>query len=299
MNELNQTPARPPDDPDDLTKINGITKDTAQALNNLGIYGFADLLKYSPESLAERLSPIITHINPKFINRHDWFGQAQKLIGSHQKKETNIRPFQHWRKLADFHICFGYPESKKQLHTGIYHCQVGKGKKWEDVATEQLVNWMLSQANLPRPAEAERPTKAELPTQPPPSQPVAEETIHLELSDLWVLPVEEAVLTGGHGGPTLLRAKGRLDLAGLMAPDLTSQQIPFVVEFHLVHTQTNQSKQVASYHGQLKFGEPSYEIQQDFPIPPAGRYQLYVVASLLSPDAVPLHLQGPVIRVEP
>lgn len=313
MNELNQTPARPPDDRDDLTKINGITKDTAQALNDLGIYAFADLLKSSPESLAERLNPVIPHIDPKFINRYDWFGQAQRLIGSQQmpesfepqidetptpavqgqKKDTNNTPYKHWRERADFHISFGFPEGEERLHTGVFHYQDDTGEKWEGVAIDQLVNWILSQANLTQPVEAEQPTK------PPPPQPVAEETTHLELSDLWVLPVEETVLTGGQGGPTLLRAKSRLDLAGSAAIDLASQQIPFVVEFHLVHTQTNQSKQVASYHGQLKSDELSYEIQQDFPIPPAGLYQLYIVASLSSPGAVPLHLQGPIIEVEP
>lgn len=313
MNELNQTPTSPPDDRDDLTKIKGITKDTAQALNSLGIYDFADLLETSPESLVERLNPIIPHIDRTFINRYDWFGQAQRLIGSQQipeslgaqidetpvpavqgqKKDTNNTPYKHWRERADFHISFGFPEGEEQLHTGVFHYQDDAGEKWEGVAIDQLVNWMLSQANLTRPAEAERPTK------PPPPQPAAEEPTHLELSGLWVSPVEEAVLTGRHGGPTLLRAKGHLDLAGSAATELTSQQIPFVVEFHLVHTQTNQSKQVASYHGQLESGELSYEIQQDFPIPPAGRYQLYVVASLLSPDAVPIHLQGPIIRVEP
>lgn len=204
----------------------------------------------------------------------------------------------NWREVAAFFISFGYVRDKggeERLHTKV-QLRGGKAEQWEGVAPDQLIRWMASQAGLPLPPEPESPVEtaslaeATLPLLP------AEAT--LELAGLWVSEVTTPALAGKPQGIGLLRAEGRLNLSGATAHDLTTDRLPFNIELYLVNTQTHQSRLVATQSGQLGIGELSYEFRQDFPIPAAGRYQLYAVARLLTPDDAIVHLQGPIIKVE-
>jgi hypothetical protein len=105
-------------------------------------------------------------------------------------------------------------------------------------------------------------------------------------------------LAGGQQAVELLRAESGLNLTGPAANNLAGDQLPFKIEIYLVNTENHRSQLIASQEGQLTPGVLSYEIQQDFPLPAIGRYQLYLIASLLPPGDAVVHLQGPVIRVE-
>jgi predicted flap endonuclease-1-like 5' DNA nuclease len=207
-----------------------------------------------------------------------------------------------WQELADFFVSFGYsdgPEGEKQLQTKIHYSQTEQSAQWPGVVTDQLIKWMINQANLPVPEEPSEQVEVEPPAEP--LQPVVEEEIYLELSDLWVSEVKVPVLAG-MGQQSLLRADARLNLSGSAAFKLAEQAIPFTVELFLADSETfdeSDSDLVGTYSGRLAPGTLIYEVQQDFPIPAMiGRYQLYLVANLLPPGTAVTHLQGPIVRVE-
>lgn len=333
MNTENQTP----DHHDDLRQIKGVGPSIAQALHELGLDRYADLAALTADSLADLLKGKIPAISPQRIERDDWLGQAralaqsqpepvattpeapqpaqvisqeansaqpsddlsaqaeeQKISAKAERNERKTRPARKdWREVADFFVSFGFAvdaDGREQLQTKVHHSQAEVDQRWPGVVTDELVRWMLYRANLPPPAE--------MAVEPEPSAPEpAEETAaFLDLADLWVEEVAMPVPMGGDS-PALLRATSRLILSGSAAIDLTIEQIPFTIELYLVDTELHQSRVAASYPGQLRPGQFDYDIEQDFPVPPAGRYQLHLLASLLPPKAIK-YLQGPLIRVE-
>jgi hypothetical protein len=95
-----------------------------------------------------------------------------------------------------------------------------------------------------------------------------------------------------------LHLESKLTVSGRRVEKLCEDRQPYLVEVHLVDLDTNQSERVASDKAQLSPGEQGYRIQMDFPIPRAGRYQLYLVASLLAKGGSVVYLQGPLVRVK-
>lgn len=325
MDELDQNLENLPKPQDDLQKIKGIGRSTAEVLYRLNINHFSQLADFTPENLADLLKARLPFISVQRIERDNWIGQARALAQAQSESETfhpetnelSARPEErmeerqkqsageapqvNWRELADFFVSFGYAISEggeERLQTKAHHSQVGTSTQWEGLATEQLLKWMLTQANLPLPPEPETPVKVPLPTELPTSPPVSAEATILELTGLSVSEVKSPVLVSGQHVPGILRAKSHLSLSDPMALWLTADQLPFRVELYLVNTQTNQPELVSSYPGQLTPGNLTYEIQQDFATPNPGRYQLYLVAELLPPGEAAAHAQGPIIRVE-
>jgi hypothetical protein len=218
-------------------------------------------------------------------------------LPSMERKKRTRATHENWRELADFFVSFGYAvdeEGQERLETKVIHYQVDQSEQWEGIATSQLLNWMLRQANLPLLAELETEVEAETPAA---AAPLAEETV-FELADLWVSEVKMPALADGQQAVEMLRAESRLNLTGPGANNLAGDQLPFRVEIYLANAENQHSQLITSQEGQFTPGVLSYEIQQDFPLPAIGRYQLYLVASLLPPGDAVVHLQGPVIRVE-
>ena len=313
MNEFKQRPNRPTGEKDDFQQIKGIGPSVAKALYDFGIKRFADLVDMGPNDLAEVLKKSIPSISPRRIQQQDWLGQALALASQQNEPESTreegdqapVEPPEHnsdsaggWREVADFFVSFGFTVEEKggkRLRTKAHHSQADQSEEWEGVAGQELLNWMLEQADLLQALEADR--------QPIPkpvgSQPDPHEGVSLELSDLWVSQIREPVMTDGELSSGQLRAQHRLKLVGPLAENVTQQQLAFQVELYLLHTESGSSHLAATNPGQLVPGELVYEIQQDFTTPPAGRYQLYVIARLLPPGTAMAHLQGPYVRVEP
>jgi hypothetical protein len=315
------------DQHDDWQQIKGIGPSIAQALLYLGFNCYGDLADYTPERLADLLKSELPSISAQRIERDDWLGQAQALAQSNEANlpastgmesdqdrsappQTGGGHDQQWREVADFFVSFGYardPDGTEHLQTKVHHSQEDIFERWEGVATGQLLRWMLQQADLGEAVEqpVEAPAVAdEIPAGPEAGpaanagEPVAAEAAFLELADLWISEVRTPVTMPGFPSPTLLQAEGRLSLSGPAAPTLIEHKLPFTIEFYLLDPQTDQSRLVTTYSGRLRPGVLSYDIQQHFPVPPAGRYQLYLVARLLPPGAAVTHVQGPVIRVD-
>lgn len=320
MNESAQTPDLS-GEPDDLRQIKGIGPAIERVLNSLGVYRYADLAGLTPESLSDLMKAKIPAISPQRIERNDWIGQARTLMREQRQQagagseaeesapaaaedeagQRGAEPRERWHELADFFVSFGEsvgPGGEKRLQTKVHHSQADQLAQWDGIASRQLIEWMLSQANLPLPEEsAPAAEPASAPEQPAPL-PAGNQDAFLELSELWVSEVKAPVPARGEGELALLRAESRLSLSGSAALRLTEDEEPFAIEMYLVNTQTMHSRLVASYRGELTPGELAYHIEQEFPAPPIGRYQLFVVAWLPGSSVAAAHLQGPIIRAE-
>lgn len=304
---------------DDFKKIKGVGDSIAKALVESGICRFRELADLTPLELTGLLKDRVAFISPQRIQRDDWIGQAKNLADQAQPAATGMeKPSERgsanhpqevekadtdakretWKEVADFFVSFGYtidPEGEERIQTRVHHSQAGHFNQWEGIATKELLGWMLDQANLAGEASSEM--EAAQPAQQVPSQPEAGPASFLELSYPRVSEAEPAGTSQMQA--THLHLESSLTVSGPRADELCGNRLPYWVEVHLVDTDTNRSERVASYKAQLSPGEQVYTIQQDFPIPRAGRYQLYLVASLLAKEGSVVYLQGPVVRVKP
>jgi len=304
---------------DDFKKIKGIGGSIAMALVESGICRYQELASMTPLELTERLKDRVAFISPQRIQRDEWIAQAKNLAkgppasASHPEKSldkngnnttqdagklTTDSKRETWKELADFFVSFGYTtdqEGKERLQTRVHHSQAGYFNQWDGIATRELISWMLRQANLAEVLE----TKAgdPQPVKPGRLQPGPQPATLLELSYPRIAETEPAGKRQEQA--THLRMESKLTVAGTRAEKLCQDRQPYLVEVHLVDLDTNQSERVASDKAQLSPGEQDYRIQMDFPIPLAGRYQLYLVASLLAEGGSVVYLQGPLVRVEP
>lgn len=96
----------------------------------------------------------------------------------------------------------------------------------------------------------------------------------------------------------LLRVNSDLTLSGPASEGYTNNQLEYAIDILLVDSVTNQSNLAGTYSGRLTPGNLSYPIQQDFPVPVTGRYQLYLIARIPPPAASIGYMQGPIIVVE-
>lgn len=165
---------------EELLRVKGIGQATAQALNQIGIFRLSDLAVFNSEDLANSLKAIIPGITPQRITREDWIGQAIALAkGENHAPETARRAVmqlgerrspqeEDWYELSDFFISFGYTISRsaeKTLQTKVDHSQTGQSARWDGVAKAELLDWLLSHANLPEP-ENDVETTAPVPERP-------------------------------------------------------------------------------------------------------------------------------------
>lgn len=327
MNDINQISNGKSNPGDDLKKIKGVGQSIEKALNDLGISRFSDLAKLTPEELVRLLKPKVAFVSIHRIESNDWIGQAQELareeIGRVSfQPDTNESILSEveisddvgkeppapshpvaWQELADFFVSFGLnisPEGEEQIQTKIHHSQADKSAQWDGFAIDQLVEWMVDQANLTPSIRTESPDKyistseLSLAKEPEEGQPDAQ----IYVTDLWVSEARIPITMSGQGSPPRLKAVSKLIIEGSAALELTRDETPFTVEYFLVDTQTHKTELVATRRERLVPDTLTYDIEQDFPIPQPGRHQLYVVARLSPPAILATHVQGPVIRVE-
>ena len=313
---------------DDLQKIKGIGQSTEQVLNGLGIYRYKDLTAFDSASLTALLKGKIPSVSLQRVEKDDWVGQA-RLLDAEQQRASRQEPAaeaapetaavdmagppeaDNWRELADFFVSFGYARDasgQERLQTKVYYSQGDRTGQWEGIAASRAKDWMLLQADLP--FEREKASTGMLaPEVPPvpyaepqagsmPYQEMAEPTAEMQFSEVWVTEEKAPVPAHGVREPGHLHLESKLELSGQEALSLAEARHPFVVELYLVDTETTQAELVENSPGMLTPGVMEYTVRRDFPIPKAGRYQLYLIARLLPPSTSMTHLQGPVLIVE-
>ncbi len=296
---------------DDFKKIKGIGESVEKVLYTLGILRYEDLANYTPEQLENLMKEYLPQISARRIERYDWIGQARKLAAEKEPAEPAIPSINldhqarelaapgGWREIADFFVSFGYstdPSGQEKLMTRVHHSQADKSMQWNGVSTDQLIDWLLKEVGMP--AARQGSVKSRSAHKTGDLSRALEEEASLEISDIWVSEVQVPVPAGSASQAEALRVDGNLHLSGSRSSDLAQQRQPYTVEVYLVDIKSNQSRLVASSNNRLAPGNLSYTFQKDFRVPPAGRYQLFIIARTLPPVTLVTHAQGPIINVE-
>ncbi|MCB0197584.1 MAG: hypothetical protein KDJ65_36905 [Anaerolineae bacterium] len=342
MSEKNQHSDEPPIKADNLQQIVGVGPSTANVLNSVGIYRFAQLANLTPEGLANLLKEKLPSISARRIKQGEWLKQAKNFaqsqisepdnaddtsksqddfdpvqmdsdtpapseskLRSKRSKRSEKSPQGKWRELANFFVSFGYvieEDGSEQLQTKVHNTQANQEAEgtWNGVAIDPLVDWILTQADLDRPPTLPAKEEAHPESDTVVSQSLApdEYDVIVELSNLWVSELKESVRIGHQPSAQFLRAESRLTLSSNTIIEQAFQHLSFRVELYLVDIQMGSSTFIDSFAGRLRPEQFDYEIQQDFPVPPVGQYQLYLVARILPPGRGIAQLQGPLVKVE-
>ena len=250
VNELNQIPTGPSDNNYDLQQIRSIGQSIAQYLHSLGRC-FTELADFMPASLADLPGVTVPLAQPQYPRRprrddqpgadrtlacrrpnHLSHSQptTEKIIermeGGATEKDKGSNPGQQkWHELADFFVSFGFTVNQageEQLHTRVHHSQADKSEQWPGLAINQLLNWMLHQANLPLPTESETQFEAEMPTNLPALRPVSKKIPILKQSTSCVSKAKLPAPAPIPPRPGRLQAESPLRLSSPTVNNLTN-----------------------------------------------------------------------------
>jgi len=293
---------------DDFSQIKGIGQSMAQGIYKLGITKFADLAKHTPEDLANLLKLKGLTISPHRIERDDWIGQAQALASGVAATAPKKRSFEtpwtkaeDWHEMADFFVSFGYlitKDGEKRLTTRAAPSLSGEGHKdWDGIAGDQLIEWLLQEADLPSSQETGPKTGGSRSNGVSSTQPAIGEDTAAQLSIRNMCEAQMASGTRGLSLSSIVRVEGCYTLP-TSARTLTAQYLYFSVEAYLIDLQHDQHQLAASHIGRLQPGVMSYNVLLDLPKPPSGRYQLYLVSQLLDTGDGAARVKGPTLRIE-
>jgi hypothetical protein len=310
---------------DDFRKIKRITRPMACALYEQEINRFSDLASLTPEKLAELLNKKnVKFVSAQLIEKQDWIGQARVLAKQQEQAAApeahsaladpqgysqaqdppNKNARESWNELAHFDVSFGNRikgDGKPCLKTIVFS-QADQDYEWDGIANgEELVRWMLDRANLPTAKPPEPgiapPASLKQPERFPEIEPQDETGRRkkaaglLTISNLWVSQVKQA-----ESAQRMIRVEADIDLPPEAAALLIGPT-SFTISIFLVNSQTNRSIFIEPPSITVSQYDLPYAFQHDFPVPPPGRYQLFVMAGLPSARA-PILQQGPVVRVE-
>lgn len=304
-----------------LTKIKGIASPTAEAMYDIGIQSYADLVEYlkkhTTKEISEALKEKGVNRGPGLVDKEKWIEQAEELSGEKEK----ITPKSHeesaqneqLEKAAsgrgsreyDFTVSFDFKErnGERILITTVYHDRNGGDEKeFEGSDHSQWVNWILERAQLPTVDEVTTP-EVDAPEESPPI--MTEETlvtaekklynVTLEIRDVKLSPIEPTTKLPEK------RIKAEIDfsLSGEDAEELTLQNTPYITEIYTIDRDNGFPKKVASGEDITRSRHFNYTDQLEFKMPTVGRYELHSVVRLLPPSEKMAYKRGPKMKVIP
>jgi hypothetical protein len=300
-----------------LAKINGITKESAEALYKIGIYSYADLVNFMDEYSVEEISRAFkeqgVNRSPGFISRYDWHDEANKKMQEEETtpplivEESTIANTSMERQIPSnsndnektFNVSFDMvinDEGKQLLRTTIYipdetEKVYGDDKIFYGNDPTPWVRYLLERADLPSelvPEFIEARTSVN-------QVMVKTNDVQLEISNVEVSEV----------GPSLdlpekrLQAEVSFHIFGADAEKITAKSVPFRIEVHTVDLEKSSSVLAASAGSELKSEEFKYTRQLKFPIPDLGRYEIHTIVLLLPPGERMTSRVGPIVNVKP
>ena len=192
-----------------------------------------------------------------------------------------------WQELCDVIVSFGYAggyadennsQQPPQIETRAYYSQCDRFMRWPGIADQELMAWILAQVQEVLPHASAARLGVRLP--------------RLEVVSLTVTAVEPDL----PGSVTSLRAKSNVRLN--KTEDGSRTPVKFRLQFLLTETETSQTKSIAT-EAEIIPGEPAREITCDFPVPPAGRYQVKTILQTWPAGEVLAQAIGPFVRVTP
>ena len=251
---------------DKLIAINGIAKKTAEAMYQIGIHSYDDLVRYLSQHTAPEISVALKEhgVNrpPALIDREKtWIKQAEAF--SQLENTTPTLPEGETEPAEKPEEVPFSPESREHVAT---RAEVTGG-----------------------------PPSTEIEVTVPPVRTEGRCDAQLKISD-----VQLSVI-----GPTSdvpekrLKAEINFQLSGEDAKTLTSQGIPFRIEGYFVDLESGVSELVASGRSQLEPQVFQYRGQQKFAIPDVGRYEFHSIILLLPPGEMVAYHRGPIMKVVP
>ncbi len=294
-----------------LAEINGIARKTAEAMYEMGVHNYADLVDYLSQHTAQQVSVALGEhgVNrpPAFIDQVNWARQANEFgelgnsaaaltaeeIAATEKPEgvpANPNSQEHD---ATFRVSFDVAadaDREPVLRTTVRDGTNGDQEVvFQGADAAPWVSWMLERADLPA-AVRRIATGTEAVSAPIPAEPG---DARLEIGD-----VDLSVV-----GPTSsypekrLRAEVSFRLTGTGAEALAAKRTPFRVEGYTVDVESGLSELVASERSQLVPQGLEYVRQQEFGIPDVGHYDFYSIVLLLPPGQLAAYHRGSTVRV--
>jgi hypothetical protein len=257
---------------DQLVKIDGIAAKTAEAMVEMGIHDYADLVQYldehSTQDVSEALREHGVNRSPGFIDREAWVGQAQELAKVSPKRAKGVGA--RSTELA--------PDTGEQAAGAQGEVESAYGTPLGALLSR---SGQVSHASLDQEAGQLEASSFD-----------GEQIVidHVQLSLV---------------GPTSdfpeqrLRAEVTFCLLGSDACALTSRELSFRIEAYVLDTDSGDLKLVASERGQLVPNILEYHGRLEFVLPEIGRYDFYVVVLLLPPGHMSAYRQGPTINIVP
>jgi hypothetical protein len=298
-----------------LTKIDGIARKTAEALYQIGIHSYADLVQYLSQHTTHQVSAALQDhgVNrpPAFIDQATWVRQAREFGELENTAPTSSEEeMEPAEKPEDVPLSRNSPEHdavftvsfdvttggdrEPGLRTTV--CDSANGDQeqvFQGRDTAPWVNWILQRAHLPVAVE-EIATAVETKTAISPA-PLEPNGTRLEIGD-----VRLSIVKPSTGSPEKrLRAKIGFQLSGTDAETLASKSIPFRIEGYTVDIESGVSELVASDRSQLEPHVFEYVGKQEFGIPDVGRYEFHSIVILLPPGELAAYHRGPTMRVVP
>jgi hypothetical protein len=305
-----------------LTKIGGISRKTAEAFYEMGIHSYADLAEYLRQHTAEEVSQALKEhrLNrpPGLINiqkltlQAELFSRAEKntpaSLAEEPQPTRNLEETPPYHEPRDhdaiFTVLFDVikdEDGEQVVQTTVYdEKDSGKEQAFLGNDTSQWVNWMLERANLagltpglpagleqlatevPVPVEAET-AKPGIPAEPYRAQ--------LTISSLQLTPIKASASVSGKK----LKAELSFRLSGADAPMLTSYAVPYRIFLYTIEYGKGTPAQAASLDGQLKPRQFEYAHRLEFAEPEAGRYDFHCVVRLPPSGKLMGYFQGPPI----
>jgi hypothetical protein len=288
-----------------LTKITGIAIKTAEAMYEIGIHGYADLIDYLNQQTAEELSIALKKhgVNRPagLIDKQTWikeaetFSKSEKVIPAQQITESEPvgikakKPSIPMSRNHDvvFTVSFDVlrdDAGEPVLKTTVYDERYGGEEAFfKGTETFPWVNWIMERAKLPFvmehvPSEIEEimePLDIDAETAQPP--------IPLELYEVLfeIVDVKLSVIE-----PTLelpekrLEAELTINMSGPDAESLTLQDNSFLTEIFTIDLDSGYPRRVASREYQFEPQIFEYISHLDFEVPVLGRFEFHSIIRL-------------------
>ena len=307
-----------------LTKIDGISRRTAEALYGMGIHTYTDLAQYLHQHTAEEVSQALKEhgLNrpPGLINiqklalQAEMFSQTEKKIPISRAEEPqpirnleetppNRAPRDHDAVFTVLFDVIKDEDVEQVLQTTVYdEKDSGREQVFLGNDTSQWVNWMLERANLSgltaslptglEQAGTEAPVPAEAETVMPgiPAEPYHAQ---LTISSFQLTPIKPSASVPGKK----LKAELSFQLSGADAPTLASHAVPYRVSIYTIEYGKGTPAQAVSLDGQLEPRQFEYAQWLEFAEPEAGRYDFHCVVRLPPSGKLMGYYQGPAITV--
>jgi predicted flap endonuclease-1-like 5' DNA nuclease len=302
-----------------LSQISGIARKTAQALNEIGIYSYADLIEYlnqhTVEEFSARLNEHGVNRRPGLIDRDLWIRQAELLSeverglevpsseaeGPKSRSEPELG-----ERTAVFTVSFDIAadESGSSVTSVTVYDESNGGAEatFKGGGTEPWVSWILQRTRST--FSTLTPLVKTEDSQEPGSDRAGEAPLLPALEpgsfQIEIDSVRVSVLRPKLSLPERrLKAQLRITLTGDRAEQLTLQDAALRTEMYTISLDNGLPDRFGMAEDRLKPHVLAYTCEIEAPIPAVGRYELHSVVRLLPAGELSAYHRGPILRVAP